>query len=139
MWVGLLLLHAWAAHAALDIPWLVAVWLMVNEVTIITVHLNALESVVFWFSSPERVAYHALSRVVRVVVTPLIQLVLGVMVKRAFGLNTKSTTADASQLSLLRRYINSHLLSQPSLKAAFSVLGTHYEVVSVSTHQLICR
>ncbi|KAJ7282076.1 acetyl-CoA synthetase-like protein [Mycena rebaudengoi] len=113
------------------IPWLVAVWLMVNEVTIITVHLNALESVVFWFSSPERVAYHALSRVVRVVVTPLIQLVLGVMVKRAFGLNTKSTTADASQLSLLRRYINSHLLSQPSLKAAFSVLGTHYEVVSI--------
>ncbi|KAJ6605825.1 AMP-dependent synthetase and ligase [Mycena sp. CBHHK59/15] len=113
------------------IPWLFAVWLMVNEVTIITAHLNALESVVYWFSSPKRVGYHAVSRIARVVITPILQLVLGIIVKRAFGLNKESTMAEASQLSLLRRYINEHLLSKPALKAAFSVLGTHYEVVSI--------
>ncbi|KAJ7708845.1 acetyl-CoA synthetase-like protein [Mycena rosella] len=113
------------------IPWLIAVWLMVNEVTIITTQLNALESVVYWFSAPKRVAYHALSRIVRAVLSPIVQLVLGILVKRMFGLNKEVLTADASQLSLLRRYINSHLLSKPAMKAAFSILGTHYEVVSV--------
>ncbi|KAF7357014.1 Peroxisomal-coenzyme a synthetase [Mycena venus] len=95
------------------IPWLAAVWLMVHEVNIMTAQLNALEAVVYWFSSPERVAYHALSRI------------------RIFGFNKEGATADASQLVLLRRYINGHLLSKSALKAAFSILGTHYEVVSV--------
>ncbi|KAJ7801104.1 acetyl-CoA synthetase-like protein [Mycena olivaceomarginata] len=113
------------------IPWLVAVWLMVDQVSILTNQLNALEAVVYWFSSPERVAYHALSRVVRAVLTPILQLILGILVKRLFGLNKECATADASQLSLLRRYINGHLLSKGALKAAFSILGTHYEVVSV--------
>ncbi|KAJ6474655.1 acetyl-CoA synthetase-like protein [Mycena vitilis] len=113
------------------LPWFVAVWLMVQEVEIVTTQLNALEAVVYWFSSPERVLYHALSRVVRAVITPVLQLILGVMVKRIFGLNTECAIADASQLSLLRRYINSHLLSKTAMKSAFSILGTHYEIVSV--------
>ncbi|KAF8129664.1 acetyl-CoA synthetase-like protein [Mycena galopus ATCC 62051] len=113
------------------IPWLTAVWLMVDQVTIATNSLNALEAVVYWFSSPQRVAYHALSRVVRAVLTPILQLALGILVKRLFGLNKGCATSDASQLALLRRYINGHLLSKPALKAAFSILGTHYEVVSV--------
>ncbi|KAJ7623641.1 acetyl-CoA synthetase-like protein [Roridomyces roridus] len=89
------------------IPWFIALWLMINEVSIVTNQLNTLESVVIWFSSPKRVLFHALSRVIQ------------------------RTTAEASQLVLLRRYINSTLLSKAHLKAAFSVLGTHYEVVSV--------
>ncbi|KAJ7738205.1 hypothetical protein B0H14DRAFT_3516093 [Mycena olivaceomarginata] len=113
------------------IPWLVAVWLMVDKVTILTNQLNALEAVVYWFSSPERVVYYALSRVVRAVFTSILQLILGILVKRLFELNKECATADASQLSLLRRYINGHLLSKTALKAAFSILGTHYEVVSV--------
>ncbi|KAJ7493280.1 acetyl-CoA synthetase-like protein [Mycena galericulata] len=114
------------------VPWFVAIYLMVNEVTIITSQLNALEAVVYWFSAPKRVLYHALSRVVRAVVTPVLQLILGIIVKRMFGLNKESTTVEATQWSLLRRYINSHLLSKGAMKAAFSILGTHYEVVSVA-------
>jgi hypothetical protein len=75
--------------------------------------------------------YYALSRVVRAVFTSILQLILGILVKRLFGLNKECATANASQLSLLRRYINGHLLSKTALKAAFSILGTHYEVVSV--------
>ncbi|KAF7317849.1 Peroxisomal-coenzyme A synthetase [Mycena kentingensis (nom. inval.)] len=113
------------------LPWFAAIWLMVKEVNIITDRLNALEAVVYWFSSPERVAYHALSRIVRAVLTPLLQLVCGILVKRLFGLNPEVATADMTQWMHLRRYINSILLSKAALKSAFSILGTHYEIVSV--------
>lgn len=89
-----------------DIPWLVAIYLMVANVLTVTNDLNALEAVVYWFSTPERIAYHALSRILRTVVTPILQLVFGILVKRLFGLNTECATADAPQLALLRRYIN---------------------------------
>jgi hypothetical protein len=104
---------------------------MVDKDTILMNQLNALEAVVYWFSSPERVVYYALSRAVRAVFTSILQLILGILFKRLFGLNKECATADTSQLSLLRRYINGHLLSKTALKAMFSILGTHYEVVSV--------
>ncbi|KAF7370972.1 Peroxisomal-coenzyme a synthetase [Mycena sanguinolenta] len=91
------------------LPWFAAVWLMIDQ----------------------RVAYHALSRIVRAVLTPILQLVLGIIVKRMFGLNKECATADASRLSVLRRYINGRLLSRAALKSAFSLLGTHYEAVSI--------
>jgi acetyltransferase-like isoleucine patch superfamily enzyme len=115
----------------LDVPWGVALWLMMDQVILLQPgDLNALESVIFWFSDPRRVGYHALSRVLRVVATPLVQLVLGIIVKRCFGLNTARESARFDQLYLLRRYISVSLLSREKLKAAFSILGTHYEVVS---------
>ncbi|CAK5273778.1 unnamed protein product, partial [Mycena citricolor] len=120
-----------AVYFVSNIPWFFAIWLMVSGVSIQTNQLSALESVVYWFSAPKRVGYHALSRVIRAIATPVIQVVLGVIVKRLFGLNKEMTTPEMSQLVLLRRYINSTLLSQNALKAAFSILGTHYEVVSV--------
>ncbi|KAJ7663603.1 AMP-dependent synthetase and ligase [Mycena rosella] len=114
------------------IPWFTAVWLMINETQILKEHLNALESVVDWFATPERVGYHALSRIVRALLTPLLQVALGILVKRAFGLNTETSIySQPSQIALLRRYINSHTLSKSALKSAFSILGTHYEVVSI--------
>ncbi|KAI3616310.1 peroxisomal-coenzyme a synthetase, partial [Moniliophthora roreri] len=42
-----------------------------------------------------------------------------------------ASSADASQITLLKRYINSHLLSKRRLKDAFSLLGNHYEIVSI--------
>ena len=93
--------------------------------------LNDLEAAIFWFASPKRVAFHALSRAVRALFKPLIQLGFGILVKRALGLNTENDTST-SQIVFLRRYINSILLSRDALKEAFSILGTHYEVVSVS-------
>ncbi|KAJ7649396.1 hypothetical protein DFH06DRAFT_938925, partial [Mycena polygramma] len=39
---------------------------------------------------------------------------------------------DTKQLSLLRRYLNSHLLSITAMKSAFLSLGTPYEIVSAS-------
>ncbi|KAJ7869391.1 AMP-dependent synthetase and ligase [Mycena leptocephala] len=114
------------------IPWFTAVWLMINDTDIIRVNLNALESVVDWFATPERVLYHAISRIVRALITPLLQLGLGLIVKRMFGFNKETGIySQPTQIALLRRYINSHTLSKSVLKTAFSILGTHYEVVSM--------
>ncbi|KAJ6486574.1 acetyl-CoA synthetase-like protein [Mycena vulgaris] len=117
-------------YIASYVPWFSIIFLMINKTEIITQDLNALESVINWFSSPERVLFHGVSRAVRALITPVVQLVLGILVKRIFGLNKASSSSDATQLSLLRRYINSRLLSQAALMSAFSILGNHYEVVS---------
>ncbi|KAJ6461738.1 acetyl-CoA synthetase-like protein [Mycena sanguinolenta] len=114
------------------IPWFTAVWFMMYETTILKGNLNALESVVDWFATPERVYFHALSRVVRALITPLLRLALGILVKRIFGLNhATSIYSQPTQIALLRRYINSHTLSLSVLRSAFSILGTHYAPVSV--------
>ncbi|KAJ7246783.1 acetyl-CoA synthetase-like protein [Mycena haematopus] len=114
------------------IPWFTAVWFMMYETTILKGNLNALESVVDWFATPERVYFHALSRIVRALLTPLLRVALGILVKRTFGLNKPTSIyAQPTQIALLRRYINSHILSQSALRAAFSILGTHYEAVSI--------
>ncbi|CAA7265178.1 unnamed protein product [Cyclocybe aegerita] len=113
------------------VPWMLAIFAMIDQTHISRVGLNDMESIIWWFANPERVLYHALARVVRAIFRPLIQLALGIVVKRAFGLNTETTNMTLSQTVLLRRYINSILLSDKSLKDAFSILGTHYEVVSI--------
>jgi hypothetical protein len=93
---------------------------------------KALVSVIFNLASPRRIALHMVSVVGRAVLAPLIQLVLGITVKRVLGLNTACPAESATRTTVLRRYINSILLSRRALNKAFKVLGSHYEVVSVS-------
>ncbi|ESK93312.1 amp-dependent synthetase and ligase [Moniliophthora roreri MCA 2997] len=111
------------------IPWFYALWLMFDNTFVLKDGLSPVLAVVYWFASPQRIAFHFLSRVVRAVIVPVLQLVLGIMVKRALGLNVPGP--NTSQVVLLRRFINSNLLSQRKLKAAFEILGSHYEPVSV--------
>ncbi|KAF8887354.1 acetyl-CoA synthetase-like protein [Infundibulicybe gibba] len=113
------------------IPWFAAIWLMTNQTQLVRRNLNALESVIFWFAAPRRVMFHALSRVLRILATPILQLILGILIKRMFGLNKECSSATSGQLVLLRRYINSCLLSQEVMKQSLSILGTHYETVSI--------
>jgi hypothetical protein len=114
------------------IPWLAALAGMITGTTIDETGLNSVESVINWFANPTRVAYHILARMLRVVATPVVQMLCGILVKRLMGLNKEGPAEEASQLTLLRRYINGILLSQYTLRHAFDVLGTHYEMTSVS-------
>lgn len=106
---------------------------MVSDTQVPHSGLNTLEAVIYWFASPRRILYHALSRVVRALVRPLVRVAVGILIKRAFGLSSENNLISTSQKVLLRRYINGILLSQEALKEVFSILGTHYEVVSVSS------
>ena len=112
------------------IPWFAALALLLSQPAP-PGGTNSLERVIIWFSSPRRVAWHTLARIVRVVVPPVFQIVLGIILKRAMGLNREGLNADASQWALLRRYINSALLSQDALKRAYAIVGSHYEVTSI--------
>jgi hypothetical protein len=82
--------------------------------------------------------YHVLSRNVRALITPLLQLALGILIKRGLGLNKETSLySNPPQIALLRRYINSYTLSKSVLMTAFSILGTHYEGVSVRRNTII--
>ncbi len=105
---------------------------MIKEVQITTAGLNALEAVIWWFADPRRVAYHALSRIVRALFTPVLRLILGIALKRLMGFNPECSAEGYTQVMLLRRFINKNILSQDALHGAFSILGIHYEIVSVS-------
>lgn len=105
---------------------------MLDEVKIIATGLNAVEAIIQWFSDPRRVCFHVLSRVIRATFTPVLQLLFGILVKRLVGLNKESSLENLNQLVLLRRYISAILLSQEAIREALKILGTHYEVVSVS-------
>ena len=93
-----------------------------------------IKGVIRWFSSPSRLVYYMFSIIIRALLTPLIRLALGIMVKRLMGLNMESKSGDSSQMALLRRYINSMILSEDTLDDVFKVLGVHYEGVSVSLY-----
>lgn len=47
-----------------DVPWFVAIWLMMNNTPFLVSHLNAMESVIYWFADPKRIMWHAISRCV---------------------------------------------------------------------------
>ncbi|EPQ56705.1 acetyl-CoA synthetase-like protein [Gloeophyllum trabeum ATCC 11539] len=111
------------------LPWFAALFALLSQ-PIDKENLNTLELVIKWFASPQRIMWHALARVIRVVFPPLIQLVLGIAVKRAMGLNKEGLMEQASQWTLVRRQINHSLLSQRDLSRAFDILGTHYEMTS---------
>ncbi|KAJ8092843.1 putative NRPS-like protein biosynthetic cluster [Marasmius tenuissimus] len=114
------------------IPWFICLWLMVQRTIVIKDGLNPLLSVIYWFAAPERVVFHILARIARATVTPILHVCLSILAKRILGLNKECRSADASQMSLLRRFINSQLLSKKKLKGAFDIVGTHYEIVSLT-------
>jgi hypothetical protein len=75
--------------------------------------------------------YCILDSIIRAVATPLLQLILGIIVKRSLGLNREGPASSTTQWALIKRYINSSLLAQHTLKNAFDIIGTHYEMTSV--------
>ncbi|KAI0693792.1 acetyl-CoA synthetase-like protein [Cytidiella melzeri] len=113
------------------IPWLAALAGMIADTSISEAGLNSVEAVLNWFANPTRVGFHILARMLRVVATPLVQVACGIIIKRLMGLNKEGLSEDVTQLTLLRRFINGALLSQYTLRHAFDVLGTHYEMTSI--------
>ncbi len=112
------------------IPWFAAIYIMIQETILQVQGLNNLESVIWWFADPERVLWHAVGRVMRAVIQPLLQVFLGIAFKRLMGLNREALHADSSQWSIIRRYINSQTLSQSALRRAFDILGAHYQMTT---------
>ncbi|TFK51941.1 acetyl-CoA synthetase-like protein [Heliocybe sulcata] len=118
-----------AVKFASYVPWFAALFALLSQ-SIHAPGLNSLELVILWFASPHRIMWHALARVIRGVFPPVIQLALGIAVKRIMGLNKEGPMETVSQWTLARRHINHSLLSQRDLRGAFDILGTHYGMTS---------
>ena len=126
-------IHVTRSFLFSDIPWILIIYAMLGDQSQFKRNtLSDLEGVIRWFSSPTRLLYYVFSVIIRALLVPLIRLALGIMIKRLMGLNKESKSWDSSQITLLRRYINSTILSNDSLNDAFKILGVHYEVISVS-------
>ena len=112
------------------VPWFAALFILLAQPPP-KGNLTNMERVIVWFASPQRVAWHSLARIIRVIFPPVLQLIFGLIIKRVMGLNRGGLTKDASQWVHLRRFINHKLLSPKVLKRAYSIIGSHYEVTSV--------
>ena len=93
--------------------------------------VQKLGSIILYFASPRRIGLHMFSVAIRALLTPSLQLFLGILVNRLLRLGAARGPAD-SQRRLLRRFINSFLLSREVLSPVFKILGSHYEDVAVS-------
>ncbi|EIN09770.1 acetyl-CoA synthetase-like protein [Punctularia strigosozonata HHB-11173 SS5] len=113
------------------VPWFAILCVMILTTDLAVHGLHPVESVIEWFATPRRILWHVVARVVRVVLAPIIQMILGIALKRIMGMTTEHSVEHTTQWILLRRYINSSLLSQYTLKHAFDVFGTHYEATSM--------
>src|SRR6266511_1603947 len=127
------IIHLTRSFLFSDIPWIFMIYAMSGHWSQFKRDtLSNFEAVIRWFASPNQLMYYIFSAIIRALIIPLIRLGLGIMIKRLLGLNVESKSWNSSQMILLRRYINSMILSQETLNSAFKILGTHYEAVSVS-------
>lgn len=112
------------------VPWFAALSLLLAQPFDFGNH-DTVKGVVAWFSYSHRIGYHVFARIVRWIFPPLVNLVLGIAIKRMMGLNKAGSMRNASQWALFRRWLSGQLLSQYRLRQAFQILGTHYEMTSI--------
>ena len=115
------------------VPWYAALFLLLSQPFSVadSDSSDSLQTILAWYAYPHRIGYHIFARIIRKIFPPMINLVLGIIVKRILGLNSPGSMRNASQLALFRRWMTAQLLSQYRLKRAFEIIGTHYEMTSV--------
>ncbi|OJT02767.1 hypothetical protein TRAPUB_6623 [Trametes pubescens] len=112
------------------IPWFSALAGLLTQ-TIGSDGLSDLQAIIRWFASPTRIGWHVLARICREIFPSVIQVALGIVVKRTLGFHKEMPVSEMSQWTLTRRYINNTLLDQKTIKSAFDLIGSHYETTSI--------
>ncbi|KAH9848993.1 acetyl-CoA synthetase-like protein [Lenzites betulinus] len=112
------------------LPWFAALAGLLTQ-TIGSDGLSNLEAIIRWFASPTRIGWHVLARICREIFPSVIQVFLGIIVKRTLGLHKPMLVSEMTQWTLVRRYINNALLDQKTIKSAFDLIGSHYETTSI--------
>ena len=125
-------IHVTRSFLISDIPWIFIIYTMLGHRSQFELDTDNMEGVIRWFASPNWLKFYLCFVIIRALLMPLIRLTLGITIKRLLGFNMESKSWDSSQMALIRRYINSRILSNDTLSDAFSILDFHYEVVSVS-------
>lgn len=116
-----------------SLPWLAClVALVVKEPDAAIV--DTLASVVIWFSSPTRVAWHYCALAAHAALAPAFGFACVLLMKKAFdaacGRVTPSSAAQRSQMTRFRMALFQSLLPAPAFHKLTELFGTHYETTS---------
>lgn len=96
---------------------------------------DMLRSVLIWFASPTRVAYHYLARILGTLFGPVVFMVCVVVTKRildaSFGKLKPGPSASRSHFDRFRMYLYRNLMPDGDLSKITENFGSHYEVTSI--------
>ncbi|KAI8060739.1 hypothetical protein BC940DRAFT_149570 [Gongronella butleri] len=116
------------------IPWMIVMYMLSKDLSVVhSVSRGSLFSkLVLYFAGPSRVGYHLLAVAVKHNVVPILHLMLAIIIKRLFMKRTvPGARTDDNQLTELRYALQRALLDPKELSVVFSMLGSHYELVSI--------
>lgn len=118
-----------------NFPWLAVMYLLTNETFFLkgaTASSSRFSELIIYFASPKRVGYHFLAVAVRKTIVPILYLFLVILVKRCVIGEFKAGPRRHDQMTLMRFWLMSKLLPPgDNLQGVASILGTHYEPISM--------
>ena len=119
-----------------QIPWFFVLKLMVSNAQHFGWYKSEIHSIYrafLWWITPQRLFYFFLLRIVKRCVVPFIKLGLIILIKRNFVGEFTAMTAQekASQWNRFRYWLMAKLLPGGKLAGVATLVGTHYEYVSI--------
>lgn len=121
------------AYAISHIPWCYCVYLVGKEVFFVGTSSEKIEfaHIILYFADPIRVGYCLLSKFVRHRIVPALYMSIVVFIKRFVIGKFKPGPRNHDQLSLMRYWLMKTALSMIEWKVLATMVGSHYEVISI--------
>ncbi|KAI8078628.1 uncharacterized protein BX664DRAFT_342329 [Halteromyces radiatus] len=116
-------------------PWIGIIYLLTNQSYFVSGQAalsSRFSQLILYFAQPKRVGLHLLAVAVRKSVVPLFYLILVILCKRTVIGKFKAGPRRRDQLSLFRYWLMKTLLPPgENLQGVASIIGTHYEPISI--------
>lgn len=114
-------------------PWLTVLYYMTAEAAVEGwyEHLTDLHSLVVWFTEPWRVIYIIALRAVMRTISPVVNLLMCILVKRLVIGKFVAGEWSKSDWQIFKRWLFMSLISMKDLNGVAPLVGTHYEAISV--------
>lgn len=92
--------------------------------------LKTLIDTISWFMDPRRIPFFFGLRIIRGIVTPLLNIAASVLIKRFFIGPFRAGSRELTQKELLRHWLMERLCSRETISDASLLVGKHYKGVS---------
>lgn len=116
-------------HIISHMPWFYCLYLLTKDRSFSRC-TNVAELIVY-FTHPNRIGYFLLARIVRRYVVHLLYLILVILIKRLIIGKFKAGPRQLDQLSLIKYWLMKTLLSMEKWQLTSSMVGSHYELMSI--------
>jgi acetyltransferase-like isoleucine patch superfamily enzyme len=116
-----------------SLPWMAGLWGIVSNET--EDNRDSVRTVITWWATPHRIAFHYLAQSLNVSVRPFVWLTVLVTIKKIINLvcgpAKPGLIAERTQKDNFRIHLLSALVPNGSLKSFTKLFGTHYEITSM--------